>query len=135
MKACHKLNEQRLKTMAEGKEKCARIFKESYGKKEYIVSSLIKKVRDIYRTRFGMHPFAGNYTKDRRFARTEWLCHCKKSKEEELHLISGNCEVYGEIRAKYDNLNNDMDLVNFFNEVLAKREEIEEKEKEAHDNK
>ena len=81
-----------------------------------------------------MHPFAGNYTKDRRFARTEWLCRCQKSKEEESHLISGNCEIYGDIRAKYVNLDNDVDLVNFFNEVLAKRDKIEEKEKEAENN-
>ena len=75
-----------------------------------------------------MNPFAGNYSKDRRFARTEWLCRCKMSKEEESHLISGNCGIYGEIRSKYDNLNDDMNLVNFFNEVLAKRDEIDEKE-------
>ena len=123
-----------MKKIAEGKVKCEKIFKESYGRKDYIGNSLIKNVRDIYRTRFGMHPFAGNYTKDRRFARMDWLCRCQKSKEEESHLISGNCEIYGEIRAKYDHLNDDLDLVNFFNEVLAKREEIEEKEKEADNN-
>ena len=96
----------------------------------YISISNIKNVRNVYRTRYGMHPFAGNYSKDRRFARTEWLCRCKKAREEESHLIAGNCEIYGEIRAKYNSLNNDMDLVNFFNEVLAKWQEIEEKEAE-----
>ena len=131
IRACHKVNEKRLKEQAEGKQKCEKIFEESYGKKEYIGNYLIKNVRDIYRTRFGMHPFAGNYSRDRRFARTDWLCRCRKAKEEESHLISGNCEVYGEIRSKYQNLNDDMNLVNFFNEVLAKRGEIEEKEKEA----
>ena len=55
------------------------------------------------------------------------LVHCV-AKEEESHLFSGNCEIYGEIRSKYDNLNDDMNLVNFFNEVLAKRDEIDEKE-------
>ena len=91
--------------------------------------SVFRVIRYLW-TRYGMHPFAGNYSKDRRFARTEWLCYCKKAREEESHLIAGNCEIYGEIRAKYDSLNNDMDLVNFFNEVLAKRQEIEEKEAE-----
>ena len=105
-----------------------------YGKKNYISDSLLKNVRDIYRTRYGMHPFAGNYSRDRRFARTEWLCRCRKAKEDESHLISGNCEVYGEIRAKYDSLNDDMDLVKFFNEILANREEIDEKEKETERN-
>ena len=114
--------------MKKGKLKCERILNESYGKKKYVRDNLIKTVRDIYRTRFGMNPFAGNYSKDRRFGRTEWLCHCKEAKEEESHLISGNCEVYKEIWSKYDNLNDDMELVNFFNEILAKREEIDEKE-------
>ena len=84
----------------------------------------------MYRTRFGMLPFAGNYQKDRRFARTEWLCHCLKAKEEESHLIAGNCEVYGEIRAKYDILKDDNDLVHFFNDILAKRDELDRKTNE-----
>ena len=42
--------------------------------------------------------------------------------------MSGNCEVYGEIRSAYTNLNDDEQLVRFFNEILAKREEIDEKE-------
>ena len=128
LKACHRVNEERLRELATGKLKCERIFDESYGKKKYVSNNLIKRVRDIYRTRFGMNPFAGNYSKDRRFARTEWLCRCKVAREEESHLISGNCDTYREIRSKYQNLNDDMDLVNFFNEVLAKRDEIDEKE-------
>ena len=72
----------------------------------------------MYKTRFGMTSFAGNFAKDKRFARSEWLCKCGEAREEESHLISGNCEVYGEIRSKYSDLNNDQQLVDFFNEVL-----------------
>ena len=42
--------------------------------------------------------------------------------------MSGNCEVYGEIRGKYDNLEDDENLVQFFTEVLQMRDELDEKE-------
>ena len=90
--------------------------------------SLIYNVRQMYKTRYGMLPFAGNYTKDKRFSRSDWLCKCREAKEEESHLLSGNCEVYGEIRQKYSNLDDDKQLVNFFNEVLARRDELDEEE-------
>ena len=76
-----------------------------------------------------MLPFAGNYSKDARFAHTNWLCRCGEAKEEESHLMSGNCSVYGEIRRSYSDLNDDKQLVDFFNEVLSRRDELEEKEK------
>ena len=82
----------------------------------------------MFRTRFGMQPFAGNYSHDRRFSRTEWLCQCRESREDESHLLSGNCSVYGELLAKYDNLDDDDTLVKFFNEVLSMRDELEANE-------
>ena len=84
----------------------------------------------MFRTRFGMLPFAGNYSRDRRFARTEWLCRCLKAWEDESHLISGDCEVFGEIRTKYENLDDDENLVKFFNEILTKRDELDENDLE-----
>ena len=128
LKACHIKNEERLKTRASGGSKCDRIMTESYGKKDYVSSSQIQHVREVYKTRFAMNHFAGNFSRDRRFARTEWLCHCGKAREEESHLIYGDCEVYGEIRDKFDNLNDDENLVKFFNQVLAKRDLLDGKE-------
>ena len=86
----------------------------------------MQKVRETYRTRFEMLPFAGNYGNDFRYAKTNWLCQCRKAREDESHLLSGQCEVYGEIHKKYDTLDNDENLVNFFNEVLARRELLED---------
>ena len=77
---------------------------ESYGKKGYLENKNISEVRDMYKTRFGLFPFVGNYSHDSRFARTNWLCHCKNAREEERHLISGKCEVYKEIRQGYGDL-------------------------------
>ena len=63
-----------------------------------------KNIVHVSRTRFGMHPFAGNYSHDRRFARNDWLCRCRQAKESESHLLSGECEVYGDIRDEFNNL-------------------------------
>ena len=60
---------------------------------------------------------------------SNWLCKCGE-KEEESHLLSGNCEVYGDIRGNYSNLNDDNQLVDFFNEELARRDKLDEDEKE-----
>ena len=129
VEACHKINEDRLRKQAEGKTKCDRIDADTYGKKSYISDNRIFNVRQMYKTRYGMLPFAGNYAKDKRFARSDWLCKCGEAKEEESHLLSGNCEVYGEIKNKYSNLNDDAQLVKFFNEVLDRRDRLEEKER------
>ena len=39
----------------------------------------------------------------------------------------GNCEVYGEIRQKYGSIKDDKTMVEFFNEVLAMRDLLEDK--------
>ena len=118
-----------IKKESEEKIKCERIFEEDYGRKSYIKNNQIEKVRDQYKARFGMFPFAGNYSHDKQYASTEWMCRCKREKEEESHLLSGNCEIYGEIRRNYGDLSDDDALVNFFNEVLALRERLDEEQK------
>ena len=125
-KACHRINEKRLRYQAQGKEKCIKITSESYGKKEYLENKSISEVREMYKTRFGLLPFAGNYSHDARFRRTNWLCQCTTAREEERHLLSGKCEVYKDIRENYGDLKNDDDLVKFFREVLDRREQLEE---------
>ena len=71
-----------------------------------------------------MLPFAGNFGKDRKFSHTEWFCSCGEEREEEAHLLAGTCRVYGDLRRKYGDMENDEDLVSFFNEVLERKEEI-----------
>ena len=90
----------------------------------------ISNVRDTYRARFGLLPFAGNFKNDKRFSGRGGLCRCMRNREEEPHLLSGNCEVFGEIRAKYGELNDDAKLVSFFMEVLEMRDSLDEAEKE-----
>jgi hypothetical protein len=122
-----------LREQAKGKTKCQKIIQDKYGKKAYISNSLIGDVRQCYRTRVGLLPFAGNYSHDKRFAKTNWLCRCQESKEDEQHLMSGKCPAYNDIFEKYDNLDDDGNLVNYFKDVLERRElmdKLEEEEEE-----
>ena len=128
--AIKKKDEDEIKKEAEGKSKCFRIFNERYGRKEYLSNIKISEVRECFKSRFGLQPFAGNYGNDRRFARTQWLCRCGL-KEQEVHLAT--CQVYQDISSKYDNLQDDAQLVSFFKEVLERRSRLDELEKEEQD--
>ena len=123
MAACHRSNEKSLRLLARGK--CERIGMEEYGRKEYFRSKNIFNVRQQYRTRFGLLPFGGNYSHDRRFANSNWLCKCQEAREEECHLISGQCKVYGDLTDKYTDLTDDNNLVQLFQEVLARRDQLD----------
>ena len=123
LKALHKENEIRLRLL--GKGKCERIEFESYGKKDYLSSKNLSSVRDQYRTRYGLQAFAGNYSHSQKYASTNWLCRCKESREEESHIISGQCKVFGDLNDKFGDLSNDENLVKFFSSVLARRDQID----------
>ena len=110
---CHRKNEQMLRKMGEGKEKCSRMEGESYGKKKYIEMKSVKEVRRWYRTRYGQQPFAGNFSKDKKYAKSNWLCRCQEVREKEIHITSGDCPVYSDIRQKYSSFDSDEDLVSW----------------------
>ena len=117
-------NENILLGLAENKSKCERMTSEKYGKKDYISKSLIADVRVWYKSRYGLLPFAGNYSKDQRFSKTNWFCRCGK-KEKEIHLTTESCPIYSDIRAKYTNFEDDEDLVAYFQEVLDRRDRLD----------
>ena len=127
-KACHILNEERLRSEASS-IKCARIATEEYGKKKYILHKNISDTRDHFRARFGLTAFAGNYTHDRKYAKSDWLCRCRRSSETESHLMSGGCSVYGDLIENFGNLTEDNNLVQFFKAVLDRRETLDEEER------
>jgi hypothetical protein len=134
LEACHRKNKTKLLGLAEGKIKCERIMKEEYHKKDYISKKLICEVRQQYKSRYGLLPFAGNFSKDKRFAKSDWMCRCGQT-EKEIHLTAGKCPIYDDIREKYISFENDEDLVSYFKEILDRRDlldrlEAEEKELE-----
>ena len=108
--------------------KCERIQWEDYEKKAYIGNKTIQSVRVQFRSRFGLQRFAGNYSKDKTFARTNWMCKCLESKENENHLMLGECKVYGDLAMKYSDLADDSNLVHLITEILARRDPLDRKE-------
>ena len=43
-------------------------------------------------------------------------------------MISGECELYGDIRNEFDNLDSLDDLTDFFGKILKKRDLLEEED-------
>jgi hypothetical protein len=130
LRQCRLKDETCLREMAQGKEKCVRIMAEEYGKKEYISTEPLSSVRQHFYSRVQMQPFGGNYTKDRRFQKSNWMCKCEQERENESHLLSGDCPVYGDINEGFENLGEDRQLVAFFTDVLARRDQLEREERE-----
>ena len=124
--ACEKKDEDEIRHSASSK--CENIMKDKYGKKEYLAKHNIHKSRQYFRTRVNMHRFAGNFSHDRTFARTGWLCRCGLAREEVAHLTSGTCPTYQNIFEKFDDLSCDEELVKFYSEILARRDAIDEEQ-------
>ena len=49
-------------------------------------------------------------------------------------MIGGNCSIFSDNRHKYGSLENDAELVNFFQEILERREELDEAEEAGRNN-
>ena len=126
--ACHRLNEERLRCQA-SVVKCGRIANEEYGKKSYVSNQNIEASRKWFRTRFGLQDFAGNYSHNRKFAKSDWLCRCKTDREEEGHIIRGQCSVYEDLRPQFGDLSEDSNLVEYFQAVLDRREDLENEDR------
>ena len=99
--ACHKLNEERLRDQSRGKQKCERIAIEEYEKKTYVSKENMEDVRNMYRMRFRLLPFACNYSHSKKYEKTNYLCRCEKAREDEQHLKSTDCPVYADIREQF----------------------------------
>ena len=52
-----------------------------------------------------------------------------QAREEESHLTSGRCTLFGDLGERFGDLHDDENLVHFFQEVLARRDKMD-KEKE-----
>ena len=127
--ACHEKNIQILRATAT-EVKCGRIKTEEYGAAVYSKNTTIEETRKWFRSRYKLQEFAGNYANDRsRFAKTDWLCRCKLSTEDEDHIVSGQCPVYGGLRTQCGDLGEDRNLVAFFKAILDMRDKLEEEDR------
>ena len=74
--------------------------------------------------------FAGNFSKDRRFLPTHWMCRCGVGREEEEHIKVTSCTLYQDILVKYSDLSEDNQLARFYAEVLDWRDKFDREEEE-----
>ena len=123
---CKELDKDTLQKEMAGKTKCERILMDGYGKKKYLTDNILSKMRSIFKTRVKLLPFGGNFKNDKRFAKTKWRCLCKEEIEEESHLLSGKCTVYGDLRSMVVDVRDDHQLATFFAAILERREQMEE---------
>ena len=128
LQKCKEKDEICLRKMAEGKIKCVKIMKEPYGKKSYLSENRLNLARKIFCTRLQMQSFGGNFHHDNRFKKSNFLCKCYQCEENEAHLMSGKCPIYGNLKEKFGDLQNDRNLTDFFSAVLERRESLEEEE-------
>ena len=56
------------------KHRNQRIVPPNILQKNYITKNKVGEVRNIFKARVGMSEFADNFSKDKRFMRTNWLC-------------------------------------------------------------
>ena len=57
------------------------------------------------------------------------MCQCLRTVEEEGHIVSGQCEVYGDLRSQFGDLQEDKNLVQYFQAVLHRRDILEEEDR------
>ena len=57
------------------------------------------------------------------------MCQCGSYREEEDHIISGHCEVYGDLRSQFGDRKEDKNLVMYFQAVLDRRDNLEEEDR------
>ena len=105
---------------------------------EYVIlfeegDSKIEEVRSIFKARVGMTEFADNFSKDKRFMRTNWACRCGFEKETESH-IKKECPIYDDLKNDYEDLNDDKQLASFFCKVLERRGLVDVIEEGENDN-
>lgn len=65
-----------------------------------------------------------------RLAKSNWLCRCQGDKEQEGHIVSGECSIYSDLRDQFGDLSEDRNLVQFFKAVLDRRDNLGEGDRE-----
>ena len=107
--------------------------KAAVGRKQYLRTKSLKEVRSLFYTRVQMQPFGGNYSNDKRFQRTNWMCRCGVAKEQEEHMMEGECPVYGDIRKEFPDTMEDGHMDDLFTLILERRKRLEEEENSVED--
>ena len=60
------------------------------------------------------------------------MCQCLRKVEEKDHIVSGQFEVYGDLRSQFGDLQDDKNLVQYFQAVLDRRDILQEEDRRQH---
>ena len=122
--SCRVRDEVNIKKKMEKMEKMDTLKNEDCKRKDYINQKSINTVRNTFATRVMMLRFAGNFSHDDYFRRTNWQCEgCDlKVIEDQVHIAS--CTGYEDLRRNKNIEHDNEDLVTFFQEVLDRRDMI-----------
>ena len=94
---------------------------ESYGQKDYLDQLTLSEARTLFRVRTRMIKCKMNQSGDRKNKASLWKCGECGYIDSQSHII--HCPAYQDIREGKD-LNSDVDVANYFKEVLRIREGI-----------
>ena len=101
------------------------IMNEEYELKSYLTEMNVEQARTKYRERYSMLKFCKiNFFNDPLFKKEEYKCSFCPSISSQSHLYF--CPKYEEIRRCYNNLEDDIDAVNYIIDVMKLNAEIEE---------
>ena len=122
-KACKWKDEKNMKEeMERMKTKKMKIMiKEDCGLKDYVKEGNLYTVRKQWEVRCYMLRVAGNYPSHKKYEATSWRCQAcpYMVREDQDHLT--HCSGYADLKIGVD-LNNDEELVKFYNRVMKRRE-------------
>ena len=92
------------------------------GIKSYVKTGTLYSVLSTWKVRSYMLRVAGNYSHHQRYARSGWQCRAcsRQVREDQDHLLQ--CEGYSDL-VQGKNMDEDEELVQFYREVMARREE------------
>ena len=119
--AVEKKNEVELKEKIRKYEKLEIMKQEDYGQKNYLEQLTLLQARTLFRVRTRMVNCKMNQLGDRKNKASLWKCGECGYIDSQLHII--HCPAYQNLREGKD-LNSDVDIANYFKEVLKIREGI-----------
>ena len=123
IKACRREDEVLLRSSMEGRTKTQDLVTESCSLKDYFREKSLARTREMFRIRTNMNDLKGNFKHDVRNVTGGILCvACGMKDEVNSHVMT--CDKYQDLRMGKD-LCKDVDLVEYFREVMARRELLE----------
>ena len=104
----------------EGKTKVQDLVSENCSLKSYFSEKSLSDTRDMFRIRTNMNKLKGNFKHDKRNADVRCVA-CGHKEEINSHVVE--CLEYADLKVGRD-LSNNKDLVNFFKDIMARREKL-----------